>query len=485
MGAFLELPFGIIVDLSFWQWLFALPVFDRVEIIMAMIGWAILALVFLFMATELWVVYRSMKYVSQWKWVVLAVDIPPLFVQTHKAVEQIFAQMSGALAGINIGQKYWMGKKQKWFSLEIISLEGYIQFIIRTESEFRDLVEAAIYAQYPEAEITEVEDYTKDVPNSYPSDTHDIFGVEFKLDQADPYPIRTYPDFEYNMAKDVTHADPIASILENFTRIGAGENLWLQIIIEPTGSKWKEKGIELVKKIVANKKEAPKGSVFDWLAKPFFAIGHDILRLWEWNFTPMEDSAAVEAPAGKVSDLTPGMKDTVKAIEEKISKIGFKSKMRFIYVARKENYNPGRCVDGLVGALSQFHSLNRNSLVACGATLTHYAFKLMRLGWLKTKYIGAYKKRKLKTGANPYILNIEELATIWHFPLPFVKTPLLQHTTAKRAEPPLDLPVETFASPLTKVGTDSSSTGGAPTNLPFGDVVENSGENTKNDLPYA
>jgi len=34
------------------------------------------------------------------------------------------------------------------------------------------------------------------------------------------------------------------------------------------------------------------------------------------------------------------------------------------------------------------------------------------------------------------------LATIWHFPLAFVKTPLLQKTTSKRAEPPTDLPVE-------------------------------------------
>ena len=482
MGATLELPFGVVIDMSYWEWLFGLPVSQRIQIIMAMIGWAILAMVFVFMAIELWVAYRQFKYTSKWKWVLLAVDIPPLVVQTHKAVEQIFAQLSGAQAGINVGQKYWMGKKQKWFSLEIISLEGYIQFLIRTESEFRDLVEAAIYAQYPEAEITEVEDYTKDIPSAYPNTTHDIFGVEFKLDQADAYPIRTYPDFEYNMAKDVTHADPIASILENFTRISAGENLWLQLIIEPTSNKWKEKGIELVKKIVANKKAAPKWSVFDLITGPLFAIGHDLLRLWEWNFEPLEGAAALEPPPGKVSDLTPGMKETVQAIEDKISKIGFKSKMRFIYVARKENYNPGRCVDGLVGALSQFHSQNRNSIVACGATLTHYAFADMRLNWLKLKYMSAFKKRKLKTGANPYMFNIEELATIWHFPLPFVKTPLLQHTTAKRAEPPLNLPIEMLGGPLKKMGASAGDLG-VPANLPFGDEVIDDSNNT--DLPYA
>jgi hypothetical protein len=45
-------------------------------------------------------------------------------------------------------------------------------------------------------------------------------------------------------------------------------------------------------------------------------------------------------------------------------------------------------------------------------------------------------------------MNIEELATIWHFPLPFVKTPLLQKAGAKRAEPPTGLPVEWSEMPL-------------------------------------
>ena len=46
------------------------------------------------------------------------------------------------------------------------------------------------------------------------------------------------------------------------------------------------------------------------------------------------------------------------------------------------------------------------------------------------------------------MLNIEELATIWHFPLPFVKTPLLHKSGYKRAEAPSGLPVEFSESPL-------------------------------------
>ena len=56
--------------------------------------------------------------------------------------------------------------------------------------------------------------------------------------------------------------------------------------------------------------------------------------------------------------------------------------------------------------------------------------------------IEAYKKRKINAGANSFVLNIEELATIWHFPMTSVKTPLVQKSTISNAEPPSNLPVE-------------------------------------------
>ena len=97
---------------------------------------------------------------------------------------------------MDLAEKYYKGHYQRWFSFEIVSIDGYIQFIIRTEKKFRDLVESAIYAQYPEAEITEVDDYTKGFPDTFPNDTHDLWGTEWTLVEDNEYPIRTYQDFE-------------------------------------------------------------------------------------------------------------------------------------------------------------------------------------------------------------------------------------------------------------------------------------------------
>lgn len=438
------------------------------RIIFALVGWTALALIFFYMGALLWVEYRQMtKYVNHWQWVLLAVDIPELFIQTPKAVEQIFAHLSGAEIHTTVGDRYWVGKRQKFFSFETISLEGYIQFLIRTEIEFRDLVEAAIYAQYPEAEITEVEDYVDLIPSHYPDSAYDVMGVEFKLAAEDAYPIRTYPSFEYSLSKDQVFSDPMAAILENFSRLSQGAYLWLQLIVEPTSSGWKSKGIELVKKIVAGKGHGRSSFVSTLLGFPN-VLARDLLNVWNWNFEPAEGGhgGGHEETPGKVSDLTPGMKATVESIELKISKIGFKSKLRVLYAAKKEVYHPNRCLNGVVGAMSQFHVQISNAIVPHSVTHAHYDRKHKKSYRKKGRFVRAFKKRKFKAIANPYILNIEELATVWHFPLPFVKTPLMSKAGAKRAEPPRGLPVETFESAPADIPFEVESA--APEDLPYG-----------------
>ena len=123
-------------------------------------GWLVLIISVFIGAFYFWLKKRREKYLANIKQQLLAIDIPKDNEQSLVAVEQIFATLAGIKSGPNLYEKYWLGKTQLSYSLEIISLEGYIQFLIRTPEQFRDLVEAAIYAQYPEAEITEVDEST-------------------------------------------------------------------------------------------------------------------------------------------------------------------------------------------------------------------------------------------------------------------------------------------------------------------------------------
>src|SRR3989344_8788472 len=128
-------------------------------------GWLVYLIVILAGLFELRLFLKRKKYLESIPQTLLAIDIPKDNEQSLVAVEQIFATLAGIKSSRTKYETYWLGKTQLSLSLEIISLEGYIQFLIRTPSKFRDLVEAAIYAQYPEAEITEVEDYIGLIPD--------------------------------------------------------------------------------------------------------------------------------------------------------------------------------------------------------------------------------------------------------------------------------------------------------------------------------
>ena len=89
-------------------------------------------------------------------------------------------------------EKWWEGHFQKTLSLEIISIGGDIRFILKVPAPVRNLVESSIYAQYPEIEIVEVEDYTKNVPQDIPNDKWDLWGCDYETIKPDIYPISVY-----------------------------------------------------------------------------------------------------------------------------------------------------------------------------------------------------------------------------------------------------------------------------------------------------
>src|SRR3989338_175243 len=231
--------------------------------LLALGGYLFLVWLLLYAGLLMYTQYRKLHFTAHWKWVVLAVDMPALNIQTPKAVEQMFAHLAGAWNHVNIAEKFYHGFEQRTFSFEIISIEGYIQFIIRTEETFRELVEAAVYAQYPEAVITEIEDYVGGIPDKFPNETHDIWGADFGLEEADAYPIRSYREFEHNISKDTVLKDPMGTFLESFSRIGAGGQMWFQIVIEPISSHWKEHAMEEVKHLIGEAEHHKSTPILD------------------------------------------------------------------------------------------------------------------------------------------------------------------------------------------------------------------------------
>jgi len=145
--------------------------------------------------------------------------------------------------------------------------------------------------------------------------------------------------------------------------------------------------------------------------------------------------------------LTPGEKNAIEAIENKASKLGFECKMRLIYISPLEKYSAARCVSQVFGSIKQFTALDLNGFKPDGRTKTTIQYLLInyRTARRRRRIVSAYKFRSGVRGHNYFILNTEELATIWHFPDKFIKTPLLQKTSTKKAEAPTSLPVNAMS----------------------------------------
>jgi len=405
-------------------------------------GWLAILISLFWGFKEAWLYWRQgIYYVSETR-VLLAVDVPRENEQGPKAVENIFSHVYGSQKGPDLFEKYWDGFLSPRFSFEIISVGGYLQFLISTPVRFRDLIEAAIYAQYPDAEISEVEDYAEKLPLKFENTENNMWGCELVLYNDDVYPIRTYPAFEYGL--DQTFKDPMASALEIMSKMSPDENMWLQLVITPITDEWTKKGEVLVKKLIGAKVPEKKPG-FLYSATAGLAKG-----AWEtaaYTVMPPAEQQQKKDDQGARSEmlfLSPGERANVEAIEAKISKNAFDTRFRFMYWGKRDNFSRSRGVNGMMGAIAQVNSLDLNGFKPHPKTKTrvYYFFIKLREEWRKQRLVAAYKARSNWRGWGHSTLNIEELATLWHFPMMDIRTPMLKKTQTRKVESPFALPVE-------------------------------------------
>lgn len=407
--------------------------------------WLILPFVFFRPATFLWLWWRQQVFFSKIKFIMLEVRIPAQTTRPIKAMEAVFSGLWQLYDPPNPREKWFEGKFQLSLSLEIVSIGGEIHFFIRTPEGARKLVESSIYSQYPDAEIREVEDYTKYVPQDVPNKDWDLWGADYQLIKEDVYPIKTYSKF-FEEKPDITaeekRIDPLAQLLEGLATLKPGEQLWVQIIISPitpAEDNYVARGRAIADKIA--RRAAPP------------------------SYPPIAIEAAEVLISGKIPGkapeqkelippemkLTPGEREVLHAIEEKIGKYAFRTNIRFIYIAKRDAYF-GAAKALPMSFFSQFSTQNLNALKPWPKTITKVHTILF---WFLDKRRVYLRKRKLFRNyvmrltplfprpGGTFVMNIEELATIFHFPsTTVVKAPFVPKVEVRKGEAPPGLPSE-------------------------------------------
>ena len=408
---------------------------------------------------KMWVHYVQQNFISGITWSMLEI-IPPRDVPRSPHGMELFLA-NGLYHWSEKGgtEQYWQGAVWFWHSLEIASIDGQIHFYVRTPSRIKDLVVTQMYAQYPQCQVKEVEDYTLAVDEISKESDYNLWGCEFKLNQPEIFPLKTYVDYGLDKnPEEEFKVDPISGIIEFFASLKKGEQAWMQLVIRPSKKDYHTEGTWF--------------KTHTWLQEGEKQI-MNLLKPYTGQRGKVEPKAKAANEYSIEFRSPPFLDAIVKGASAKLLKIGFDTGIRIAYVAKKEIFPLGTRTNNSRNIrliFRQYAHPSSNELFRHNSTQADYYS-----GWyliskrtimkLANRHLHAYREREffhlpmrhhlfnthvffwpfsvlIDAFKHPvtFVLSTEELATLWHFPGQILRVPTLERIESKEASPPSNLP---------------------------------------------
>lgn len=314
-------------------------------------------------------------------------------------METIFATL-GAL-NPQKGITSWLMGREDHFSFEIVSHANKISFYVAVPGHQREFVEQQIHAQYPNASIDEISDY-----NMF-SATGVIIGSYLKFRRSSAFPVKTYRKLE---------SDPLNSLTNALSKLDMGDGAAVQFVVRSSHRDWRKNGIRIARAMQQGKKlkDVEGGQMLKM-------IGHEIGKA-------TSSSKPGEKKPEEVYKLSPLEEEMVKGLEEKASKAGLDVNVRIVVSAQKPE-NAKRYLNDILGSFGQYNVYEYgNSFMTAvptfkSAMIRHFIYR---------HFDERYK----------LTMSSEELASVFHFPLPSTETPKINWLLSRTALPPTNLSTE-------------------------------------------
>jgi len=338
--------------------------------------------------------------------------------QERKEEKILISQMEQVLANFLYLKKPGMFREPPSVALEIASQIGGtdISFYVCLPQYLETAFEKYVQGVYPRAIVEKIpNDYTVFEPQG------ETAGAYATLKENYLFPISTYQKLE---------KDPLSTITNNLSKIRANEGAAVQLIIRPlSGLNMRKKGEKALQKIREGKhaRSAVNEATQSALMNAFWELFKG-----DSNKHSKEEALKFEKPKEQGVDQV-----SYDAIQSKIQKQPFQTNIRLVASAQSKE-RAQEILHNLITAFSQFSLSAINSLNV----------KEVKPGQLK-KFAYEFSFRVFNKKQSS-ILNIEELASIYHFPTHFTETPYIKAAKSAVAPPPADLP-ETGINLLGKV----------------------------------
>ena len=325
----------------------------------------------------------------------------------QKEEKMIIAQMEQVFSNFLYLKKPKMFQEPPSCAFEIASQIGSsdISFYAAVPKYLESVFEKYVQGVYPNAVVDKVpEDYTIFEPQGATA------GAYLKLSENPLFPISTYQTLE---------KDPLSLITNDLSKIGVDEGGAVQVIIRPLSAlNLRKKGEKALKKIREGKsvREAAhlafQGTLIDMV--------DELLR-------PSKSPKTKEFEQANKQKEQGFDQKGYDAIQSKIQKQPFEVNIRVAASAQSEG-RAEEILNHLTSAFSQF------SLSAINSLEPKEVFKRELQ---KLVYDFSFRNFNAKQ-AN--ILNLEELASVYHFPTHYIETPYIKAAKSATSAPPADLP---------------------------------------------
>jgi hypothetical protein len=374
----------------------------------------------------------------------LSVSVSAVNESTPMVFEQIFSALHGVFNDFSFFKRLF-GFRQDRISFEIGNIDQSIKFYVWMPTRLRNFVEGQLYAQYPDIEIEEVKDYAKmEVKNSV--------SLELGFTDPDVFPVKRYEQFEDKLNR--MPVDPIAGVCSALGKLNdPNEQAWLQVVISPMSDKWRiiySRCLNIVNKglffnieafvnpyinIYTTRKVWPKVVFFPFYLYFFF---RGIMAGSKSGSLSLSGDGGLKAD--QLDDTTRSQHNretSMEAATDKVNKLLFEVSLRAVYVPSVKSLPTAHNkLKEIAGSFKQYNlpSLNGfrvSSLSRSGAHLNDYSDREM---------------------GNSIVMNVEELATIYHFPHENVKAPNINWVRSKKLESPLNLPMPAEDNEVNVIG---------------------------------
>lgn len=328
----------------------------------------------------------------------------------QKEEKILISQMEQVLANFLYLKNTKMFQEPPSVAFEIASQIGSsdISFYVAVPKYLETVFEKYVQGVYPNAIVDKVpQDYTIFEPEGASA------GAYLKLTSSPLFPISTY---------HVLEKDPLSLLTNNLSKISANEGAAVQVIIRPLPkSNIRKIGEKALKKIREGK--AVQQAVIQASHGLFMQLVDDALN-------PPKDYK--QNPGDPTNPMNPRKEQGFDqkgydAIQSKIQKQVFETNIRIISSAQTQG-RAEEILSQLASAFSQYSLAAINSLEPKQV----YRKELQKL-------IYDFSFRNFNP-AQKNILNLEELASIYHFPTNYIETPYIKAAKSVSAPPPSDLP---------------------------------------------